>query len=148
MEEHDIIDQSQLAESVSEKIKYTFEKHFLVKPLDPVIVTKEFDKPIPADTAKKDTNGIEAIDYDNVEKEVKEVESDFTKGVVLKVPYRYEQQLREEKWAPMPIKCGDVIIFKSGRGMWFDLLKDTKLVEIYDVIGIEIPKDGSTNNVQ
>lgn len=143
MEEHDIIDQSLLAESVSEKIKYSFDKHFLVKPLEPVIVTKEFDKPIPTDDAKKDDNGIEAIDYKDVEKEVKDVESDFAKGVVLKVPFRYEQQMKDEKYSAMPIKCGDVLIFRANRGTWFDLLKDTKLVEIYDVICIENTKDGT-----
>lgn len=132
-----IIDQSRLAEDVAKKIPYEFEKQFLVKPLDPVMVQKEFSKPVSDKEPKKDDNGIEAVDYEEVETEVKEVESDYAKGIVLKIPFRYAQQLKDEKWPPMPIKCGDVLIYKAGRGSWFDLVKDTRLVDQYDVIGIE-----------
>ena len=50
MEEDKIIDQSPLAESLSEQIKYQFLDFFLVKPLDPVKVTKEFSKPVSTGT--------------------------------------------------------------------------------------------------
>ena len=59
MEEEKIIDQSQLAEDLSAKIQYSFAKSFLVKPLEPVMVKKEFDKPVVKDDApKKDENGV------------------------------------------------------------------------------------------
>lgn len=130
-----IMDQSQLAESLSEKIEYDFNREFLVKPLDPVMVKKEFSKPVAkSETPTKDENNIEAVDYDDVETEVKEVESDFKRGVVLKVPHEYKQQLEGDKYIPMDIKVGNVIVYKYGR--WFDLLKDTQLVSAYDIVAV------------
>ena len=76
MGEDKLIDQSELAESVAEKIKYEFFDHFLVKPLDPVKVKKEVSK-LPNKKPVKDENGIEAVDVDEVETEVKEVDSDY-----------------------------------------------------------------------
>ncbi|MBO5627919.1 MAG: hypothetical protein J5965_02425, partial [Aeriscardovia sp.] len=65
-EENTIMDQSELAQSVSENIKYQFLDFFLVKPLDPIKVTKEFSKPVSTGTPTKDKNGVEAQDFDNV----------------------------------------------------------------------------------
>ena len=76
------IDQSVLAQDISSKINYEFRSTFLVKPLDPVKVKKEFSKPVATDTAKKDENDVEAVDYDKVETEVKEVDSDYRTGIV------------------------------------------------------------------
>lgn len=135
-----IIDQSQLAESLSEKIPYNMTKDFLVKPLDPIMVKKEFDQPVAKDKATTDENGVEAVDYDEVKTEVKEVESDYRKGVILKVPYEYTSQLNDEKYAPMNIKVGDVIIYPVRSAKWFDLLKDTQLVRAYDILGTETTK--------
>ena len=64
------INQKPLAEDVSNKIKYEFFDSFLVKPLTPVKVKKEFSTPIATDKPKADKNGIEATDYDKVKKEV------------------------------------------------------------------------------
>lgn len=129
------MDQSQLANDLSGKIEYDFNREFLVKPLEPVMVKKEFSKPV-AESEKptKDENGIEAVDYKDVETEVKEVESDFKRGVVLKVPHEYKQQLEGDKYIPMDIKVGNVIVYKYGK--WFDLLKDTQLVSTYDVVAV------------
>ena len=44
MENEKLIDQTKLAEDVSSKINYEFRQHFLVKPLDPVKVKKEFSE--------------------------------------------------------------------------------------------------------
>ena len=41
-----IIDQTKLAQSLSEQIPYEFSRYFLVKPLEPVMVTKEFSTPV------------------------------------------------------------------------------------------------------
>jgi hypothetical protein len=134
MDEEKLIDQSQLAESVAEKIQYDFRDKFLVKPLDPIMVKKEFSKPVPTGESTKDENGIEAVDYDKVETEVKEVESDFKKGVVLKVPFTYSERMKDEKFREMPIKVGDIIVYSYGK--WFDIMKDTELVGMYDVIAV------------
>lgn len=134
-----IIDQTQLAEDVSSKIKYEFRQMFLVKPLEPVKVKKKISEPVAKDTKpKKDKDGIEAVDYDDVKTEVKEVDSDFTRAVVLKLPYEYTHPITSTEVYQMPIKVGDVVIYKTSRGpMYFDLLKDSQLVHFYDIIAIE-----------
>lgn len=134
-----IIDQTQLAEDVSSKIKYEFRQMFLVKPLEPVKVKKKISEPVAKDTKpKKDKDGIEAVDYDDVKTEIKEVDSDFTRAVVLKLPYEYTHPITSTEVYQMPIKVGDVVIYKTSRGpMYFDLLKDSQLVHFYDIIAIE-----------
>ena len=130
----EVIDQTALAESVAEKIPYSFLDYFLVKPLDPVKVTKEFSKPVSTGTPVKDANDVEAQDFDNVETEVKEVDSDYRKGVVIKTPMYYD--LEEPKDTYRPIKVGDVIVFRETAGLRFDLVKDSRLLRQYDVLGV------------
>lgn len=134
-EENEMIDQSQLAEDVSSKIKYDFLDYFLVKPLEPVKVTKTFSKPVSAGTPKKDAEGIEAVDFDDVETEVKEVNSDYRRGIVLKRPLYYSGS--DFVGTSQEIKIGDVVIFRDAAGLTFDLLKDSKLLRQFDIIGFE-----------
>ena len=137
MEENKNVDQSVLAQDVSSKISYDFVDTFLVKPLDVIKVKKEFTKPVSEKPATKDENGIEAIDYDKTETEVKEVDSDFRKGIVLKVPYTYTSQLSDNKERHLPeIHVGNVVVFKDTAGTNFDLLKDSKLIRYYDIVAI------------
>jgi hypothetical protein len=136
-EETERIDQSELAESVAKNIKYSFLDYFLVKPLDPIKVTKEFSKPVSTGTPKKDENGVEAQDFDSVETEVKEVDSDFRKGVVVKLPMYYQEPVDPEHPTMRPICVGDVVVFREAAGIRFDLLKDSRLLRQYDILGIE-----------
>ena len=135
MEDKEIIDQSVLAEDVASKIKYQFLDYFLVKPLDPIKVKKEFSKPVDAKLSK-DEDGIEAQDFDKVETEVKEVDSDYRKGIVLKCPLYYENSDNDVKKYQY-IKIGDTVIFREAAGLRFDLLKDSRLLRQYDILGIE-----------
>ena len=135
MEEDKIIDQSPLAESLSEQIKYQFLDFFLVKPLDPVKVKKEFSKPVSTGTPVKDANGVEAQDFDNVETEVKEVNSDYRRGVVLKRPLYYNGS--DVIGTSSEIRVGDIVIFRDAAGLQFDLLKDSRLLRLYDILGME-----------
>ena len=137
MEEDKLIDQSPLAESVAENIKYEFLDFFLVKPLDPVKVTKEFSKPVTTGTPAKDENGVEAQDFNNVETEVKEVNSDYRRGIVLKRPLYYLGEENKMLGTPSEIKVGDIVIFREPAGLRFDLLKDSRLLRMYDVLGVE-----------
>ena len=139
MEEKEIIDQSPIAEELSERIKYEFFDFFLVKPLDPVKVTKEFSKPVTTGKPTKDENGIEAQDFDKVETEVKEVNSDYRKGVVIKRPM-YFDTAKDDGNPLMNIKTGDIVIFRDTAGLYFDLIKDSKLIRMYDILGIEKTK--------
>jgi hypothetical protein len=134
-EENNMIDQSPLAESLSGQIKYQFLDFFLVKPLDPIKVTKEFSKPVSTGTPVKDANGVEAQDFNDVETEVKEVNSDYRRGIVLKRPIYYEAE--DSKNTFIPINIGDVVIFRDAAGLSFDLLKDSKLLRQYDILGVE-----------
>ena len=131
MEDKEIIDQSQLAQDVADRIKYSFFDYFLVKPLEPVKVKKEFSTPVDT-TIRKDENGIEAQDFKEVMTEVKEVDSDYRKGVVIKCPTYYG-----EEGAKMHAKVGDVVIFRDAAGLRFDLVKDSRLLRLYDILGIE-----------
>lgn len=132
MNEEKIMDQSELAESVAKSIPYSFFDFFLVKPLDPIKVTKEFSKPVSDSAPKKDENGVEAQDFDKVETEVKEVDSDYRKGVVIKCPTYYD-----EPGAKMHAQVGDVVIFRETAGLRFDLVKDSRLLRLYDILGFE-----------
>ena len=132
MNEEKIMDQSELAESVAKSIPYSFFDFFLVKPLDPIKVTKEFSKPVSDSAPKKDENGVEAQDFDKVETEVKEVDSDYRKGVVIKCPTYYD-----EPGAKMHAQVGDIVIFRETAGMRFDLIKDSRLLRLYDILGFE-----------
>ncbi|MEE3413867.1 MAG: hypothetical protein VZR53_00665 [Prevotella sp.] len=136
MEDEKLIDQSVLAEDVASQIKYQFLDFFLVKPLDPVKVKKEFSKPVPTGTPAKDENGIEAQDFDRVETEVKEVDSDYRRGVVLKRPLYYVDSEKNDN-VYTNINVGDVVIFRDAAGLRFDLLKDSRLLRQYDILGIE-----------
>lgn len=136
MIDDELMDQATLAEDVSSKINYEFFDNFLVKPLEPIKVKKEFSKPVEKTQAQKDANGIEAVDYDEVETEVKEVDSDYRRGVVLKVPYSYTSAVNDKEHpARLPeINVGDVILFRDRSATFFDLVKDTKLVTYYNIM--------------
>ena len=135
--EEKLIDQSPLAESVAENIKYEFLDFFLVKPLDPVKVKKEFSKPVTTGTPAKDANGIEAQDFENVETEVKEVDSDYRRGIVLKRPLYYLSEENKMLGTPSEINVGDVVIFRDPAGLRFDLLKDSRLLRMFGILGVE-----------
>lgn len=138
MEDEKIIDQSLLAEDVAKMIDYEFFDFFLVKPLDPIKVKKEFSKPVPTGTSTDD-NGIEAQDFDKVETEVKEVNSDFRKGVVIKRPTFLDMMKDEDKKVNpfYNVHVGDIVIFRDPAGLRFDLVKDSRLLKAFDILGFE-----------
>lgn len=106
-------------ETVIESIEFTFEKDILVKPLEPVMITKEYEEQIP--TGEQDEEGFNKYE---VKKHTKEVESDFAKGIVLSVPTVVETT----------IKIGDTIVYPKKFAKDFDLFKDSQLVKPYDVV--------------
>jgi co-chaperonin GroES (HSP10) len=136
MEEENKIDQSAVATTVSEGIKYNFLEDFLVKPLDPVIVKKEFKTPV-SKGESTDDSGTTAEDYDDVATEVKEVESDYREGVVLKVSERYKQWMADEKVSQYPINVGDIVVFRATAGRYFDLFKDSLMLKLYDILAVK-----------
>ncbi len=131
------MEQGTLAKSISEKIPYEFNRSFLVKPLPVEKVTKEFTVPVEEDKTS-DENGVEAVNFSKTKTEVKEVDSDFQKGIVLKIPHDYKAQLEnaEDRFKPIDIRVGDTLIFRRSC-RYFDLIKDTRLIELYDIIAVE-----------
>lgn len=105
-------------ETVIEGIEYTFEKDILVKPLEPVMITKEYEEQIP--TGEQDEEGFNKYE---VKKHTKEVESDFAKGIVLAVPANVDT-----------ITVGETIVYPKKFAKDFDLFKDSQLVKPYDVV--------------
>ena len=88
----------------------------------------------------KDDNGVEAVDY-KVNTKTKEVEADYQKAVVLKVPESYKNEVNNPTRPQPNIEVGDVIVYKESYSRWFDILKDTQLVRAYDIVAIERPND-------
>lgn len=131
MNEDKLMNQSQLAESVAEKIPYTFHDCFLVKPLDKIMVKKEVTE-LPNNKPVKDKDGIEAVEG-TPKTEVKEVESDYQQGVVIKIPSTY----KETDNKLMGVKIGDIILYKPTRTMPFDLLKDSRLIRYFDIVAVK-----------
>ena len=131
MNEDKLMNQSQLAESVAEKIPYTFHDCFLVKPLDKIMVKKEVTE-LPNNKPVKDKDGIEAVEG-TPKTEVKEVESDYQQGVVIKIPSTY----KETDNKLMSVKIGDIILYKPTRTMPFDLLKDRRLIRYFDIVAVK-----------
>ena len=37
---------------------------------------------------------------------------------------------------PYDVNVGDVVLIREGRGIYFDLLKDSKLIYYYDIVAI------------
>lgn len=131
-EKDEIIDQTPVAQTLSDKIKYRFFDHFLVKPLEPIKVKKEFSKPVSAGEPAEDKNGIKAQDFNDVETEVKEVDSDYRKGIVIKCPTYYD-----EPGAKIQAEVGDIVLFRETAGLRFDLIKDSRLIRPFDILGVE-----------
>ena len=110
---------NKVLETVIEGLEYTFEKDILVKPLEPVMITKEYEEQIP--TGEQDEEGFNKYE---VKKHTKEVESDFAKGIVLSLPTAVETTL----------KVGEIIVYPKKFAKEFDLFKNSQLVKPYDVV--------------
>lgn len=117
-----------IASFLSEKISYEPLKDVLIKPLEPIIVEKAISTPVVKDTIKEE--GEEINEYDEVKTETVKVESNFARGIILKLP----PKVGDQEW---PFKLGDTIIYNKRFSIPFDIFKDSVLVKTYDVIAIE-----------
>lgn len=116
-----------LALSIADKINFEVLKDVLVKPLEPIKIKKQFTVPVTDKKAKDD--GIEVNDYKETKTEIREVESNFAKGVVLKVPI--------DSNAEFPYAIGDTVVYNKRFSVEFDLFKNSVLVKPYDIVAIE-----------
>jgi len=113
--------EDKILETVIDKLEYTFTKDILVKPLDPIMVTKEYVEQIP--TGETDEEGFNKYE---TKTHTKEVESDFAKGIVLAIPTDTE----------CSFTIGQVIVYAKKFAKDFDLFKNSQLVKPYDAIAI------------
>lgn len=108
------------------ELEYTIIKDVLVKPLTPVKVTKEIIEQVP--TGEKDENGYNLYD---TKSEVKEVDSDWSIGVVLALP----EEVTDNKDAyKLYFGVGDTVVYNKKFAKDFDLFKNCQLVRAYDII--------------
>ena len=140
-EENKNLDQK-LAETIDNKLEYTFIDKFLVKELEPTMIEVKVKKPIPSEKQEgTDEGGIEAIDFDKTEEVTETVAAKYKKGVVLKVPTKYidtyntaVETAKIHTMATQMINVGDTIVYKWSED--FDLFKDSKIVSVYDIVAI------------
>ena len=110
--------EDKILETVVNKLEFEFLKDALIKPLAPIMVTKEITEQIPLDEV--DEEGFKKYD---TKTEVKEVESDWATGIVIAMPFEDDK-----------IKVGDTVVYNSKFAKDFDLFKDSKLIKVYDII--------------
>ena len=115
--------EDKVLETVVNGITWNMLKDVLVKPLAPIMVTKEFTEQIP--NGKVDENGFNEYD---TQTETKEVESDWATGIVLKIPTNITDP---------QFKVGVTIAYNKKFAMYFDLVKDTQLVKPYDIVAVK-----------
>lgn len=77
------------------------------------------------------------MDYETAE-ETKEVDSVYSEGVILKLPKQYVAQASDDLQGKynIDIEVGDVIVYAND-GRYFDLFKDSKLVNMYDIVAVK-----------
>lgn len=105
-------------------IKYTPTSCFIVKPLEPIMVSKDITTMKP--NGVKDEDGVEGFD---TVVETKEVESNFREGIVLKRPSNCGTEFN--------YAVGDKIVYNKKFAIDFDLFKDSQLVKPYDIVAVK-----------
>lgn len=111
--------EDKVLETVINGLEFDFLKDALIKPLPPVMLSKEVTEQVP--TGEKDEEGFEKYD---TKTEVKEVESEWSTGIILALPPTSDNS----------IQVGDTVVYNKKFAKEFDLFKDSLLVKTYDII--------------
>ena len=114
----------ELLNTVLSKLEFQFIKDILVKPLLEEYIEKVITKPI--NTGETDENGYQITDSETV---TEKVPTTFKKGVVLAIPANY--QWTDPNYLP---EVGDVIAYSRKSTIEIDLVKDSQLVNPYNVV--------------
>lgn len=123
------MEEDKILKTVVDSLEYEMLVDVLVKPLPVDMITKEVLEPRPTGKKVKDELGLEVEELGEPEKVIKEVESNFRKGIVLALP---------STWNDDRIKIGDTVIFPKNQAIYFDLYKDSMLVKGYTLISKKI----------
>lgn len=110
-------------ELVINGINYDFTRDCLLKPLEEVLVSKEITSKV--ETGEKDEDGNELYE---TKTEVKDIPSMFKKGILLKVPYGFDE-------SQSLFKVGDTVLYYGGTTREFDLFKDSVLIQQFNIVG-------------
>lgn len=116
--------EDKILETVVEGMEYAPLKDILVKPLEPIILKKEVTEAV--GTGEKDIDGYEKFE---TKTEVKDVESEWARGIVLSIP---------ESMEITDFKVGDTIVYNKKFAKDFDLFKDSQLIKPYDCVAKKI----------
>lgn len=136
-----MIETKKLAAELSAKITYTpADDRLLVKPMKPVMITKELPAP-KNNSLPTNTDELEAVEKEEVKLVKTKVPANMTKGIVLKLGAEYA---KAEAWAKAEGKpytpdyeVGDIVIFPTFAGVNFELMKDTKMLRKYEIVAFE-----------
>ena len=121
-----MIDNKKLALSLANKIDFVpTDDRILVKPLKPTMITKLL--PTPPKELPRSVE--EAENIEPTEPSKQRVEANIMKGIILNLGMAYEES------NPEGYQVGDVIYYHKMSGMPFDLLKDSRLLKRYEIIG-------------
>lgn len=112
--------EDKVLETIVNGLEYAPLRDVLVKPLEPIMLTKEVTEAI--GTGEKDIDGYEKFE---TKTEVKEVESEWKMGIVLSIPDAFKDDNFE---------VGDTIVYNKKFAKDFDLFKDSQLVKAYDIV--------------
>jgi co-chaperonin GroES (HSP10) len=123
-----MIDNKKLAVDLSNKINYqpTYD-WLLVKPLKPVMITKL----LPVPPAKLPESVEEAETTEPTTPQKQRVEANVNKGIIIKLGTEYQ------KTNPENLEVGDVVLYPRNAGVSFELIKDSRMLRRYEVIGVE-----------
>jgi hypothetical protein len=119
-------DNKKLALSLMSKVDFVpTDDRILVKPLKPTMITKL----LPTAPKALPTSADEAETMEPTEPTKQKVEANVLKGVILTLGAAYEES------NPEGFEVGDVVYFHRMSGMPFELLKDSRLLRRYEVLG-------------
>jgi hypothetical protein len=115
----------EMALELSKKVPYEpADDRILVKPLKPVMLTKEF--PVQPKTAPET---LEQVESTVVEYEKRKVEANTSKGVIIKLGVDYVNMLN------CPYEVGDIVCYPRNAGIPFELFKDSRMLRKYEILG-------------
>jgi len=121
-------DNKQLAKDLSIKIEYTpMDDRILVKPMKPVMVTKEFP------VLDKEPSNLDEAEQTEPKFEKRKVEANIQKGIVIKLGTEYADEDVPKRLRNLEV--GDTVFYPRTAGMPFELLKDAKLLRRYELVG-------------
>lgn len=128
IEMNDCYGDNVIAESLQDGIGFDMIRDTLIKPLAPVMLKREFEVPIVKEQTVEDGENIN--EFEETKKEIREVESNFATGIILKMPTGQSSL----EWS---FKVGDTVCYNKRFAVEFDLFKDSVLVKPYDIIAIK-----------